>query len=44
VLRNVHGNEGTIVVNPRHAISWMRGPLTRVELGTAPAGRTQATP
>src|SRR5688500_10031314 len=39
VLRNVHSKEGTILAHPRHAISWMRGPLTRVELRTALSGR-----
>lgn len=40
VLRNMHAKEGTILVQPRHAISWMRGPLTRVELRAALASRT----
>jgi hypothetical protein len=35
VLRDVHGKDGTILLQPRHAISWMRGPLTRPELRTA---------
>ncbi|MEQ1508718.1 MAG: hypothetical protein ABMB14_41205, partial [Myxococcota bacterium] len=25
VLRNVHAEDGTILVNPRHTITWMRG-------------------
>lgn len=47
VLRNVHAKEGTILVQPRHAITWMRGPLTRVELRAAvsggPAGATKVS-
>ena len=35
VLRNVHAEPGTILVHPRFAISWMKGPLTRAELRTA---------
>ena len=37
VVRNVHGS-GTVLVQPRHAITWMRGPLTRVELRSALGG------
>ena len=39
VLRNIHATDGTVLVHPRHAISWMRGPLTRVELRSALASR-----
>ncbi len=39
VMRNVHAENATILVHPRHTISWMRGPVTRVELRTALAGR-----
>jgi hypothetical protein len=35
VLRNVHMPGGALLVHPRHAICWMRGPLTRAELRTA---------
>jgi hypothetical protein len=44
VLRNVHAKVGTILVQPRHAITWMRGPLTRVELRSALSGRPAAGP
>ncbi len=37
VLRNVHADRDGVLVNPRHAITWMRGPLTRVELRAASA-------
>lgn len=40
VVRNVHAEEGTVLVYPRHTITWMRGPMTRVELKKALAGRT----
>jgi hypothetical protein len=32
LLRNVHTGEGACLVQPRHAICWMRGPMTRAEL------------
>ncbi len=35
VLRNVHADEGTVLARPRYAITWMRGPMTRVELRAA---------
>jgi DNA helicase HerA-like ATPase len=38
VVRDAHGKAGAFLLNPRHAISWMRGPLTRAELRVARAG------
>ena len=35
VLRNVHLPGAALLLHPRHAICWMRGPLTRAELRTA---------
>jgi hypothetical protein len=35
VLRNVHTDEGAVLVQPRWAISWMKGPMTRPELRRA---------
>jgi hypothetical protein len=32
VLRDVHAPGGTVLAQPRFAITWMRGPFTRVEL------------
>jgi len=32
VMRNVHGNQGITLLQPRWAMSWMRGPMTRGEL------------
>lgn len=35
VVRDVHASRGASLAQPRHAITWMRGPLTRVELRAA---------
>ena len=35
VLRNVHLPGAALLLHPRHAICWMRGPLTRAELRAA---------
>jgi hypothetical protein len=32
VLRDVHAGQGALLVQPRHALSWMKGPLTASEL------------
>ena len=32
VMRNVHDANGTVLVQPRYAISYMRGPLTPAEI------------
>jgi hypothetical protein len=32
VVRDVHASRAASLAQPRHAITWMRGPLTRVEL------------
>ena len=32
VVRDVHGKGGAVLVQPRHAITWMRGPLTRGQI------------
>jgi hypothetical protein len=38
LLRNVHTGEGASLVQARHAISWMRGPMTRAELRRVKGG------
>lgn len=35
VVRNVHAQHGAVLLQPRWAISWMKGPLTRAELRRA---------
>ncbi len=35
VLRNVHAEGAPVLLNPRHAMSYLKGPLTRVELKQA---------
>jgi len=35
VVQNVHARSGPILVQPRHAFSWLRGPMTRHELRLA---------
>ena len=35
VVRNAHARSGPILVQPRHALSWLRGPMTRHELRLA---------
>ncbi len=32
VMRDVHAGQGALLVQPRHALSWMKGPLTASEL------------
>ncbi len=32
VMRYVHDNHGTVLVQPRYAMSYMRGPLTPAEI------------
>jgi hypothetical protein len=33
--RNVHAPTAPVLLNPRHTMSWMRGPMTRVEIRRA---------
>jgi len=35
VVRNAHASSGPILLQPRHAMSWLRGPMTRTELRAA---------
>ena len=35
LLRNVHAEGGAVLVQPRWAITWMKGPMTRPELRRA---------
>jgi hypothetical protein len=35
VLRDVHTDEGPMLLQPRWALSWLRGPMTRTELQQA---------
>jgi hypothetical protein len=35
VVRNAHASSGPILLQPRYAISWLRGPMTRPELKLA---------
>jgi DNA helicase HerA-like ATPase len=32
VVKNSHAQSGPVLLNPRYAMSWMRGPMTRVEI------------
>lgn len=32
VVKNSHAPSGPVLLNPRYAMSWMRGPMTRVEI------------
>jgi hypothetical protein len=43
VLRNVHAEGAPVLLNPRHAMSYLKGPLTRVELKQALAARQPAS-
>ena len=38
VLRNVHDDRGAVLIQPRWAITWMKGPMTRAELRRAVGG------
>jgi len=38
VMRNVHGNQGITLLQPRWATSWLRGPMPRGELRGALGG------
>jgi hypothetical protein len=35
VVRNVHAQEGSVLLQPRWAMSFMRGPMTRNEIRMA---------
>lgn len=35
VIRNAHGQSGPLLLQPRYALSWLRGPMTREELRRA---------
>lgn len=35
VVRNAHVTSPPVLMNPRHAMSFMRGPMTRVEIRAA---------
>ncbi len=39
LVRNAHSKEGLVVMQPRYAMSFMRGPMTRVEVQRAVGGR-----
>src|SRR5262249_10901496 len=41
VMRDVHAGEGTVLLQPRWTMSFMRGPMTRSEIRRALAGRQQ---
>ena len=38
LVRNAHSKDGVVVMQPRHAMSFMRGPMTRVEVQRAREG------
>lgn len=38
IVRNAHANGGPVLLQARHALSWMRGPMTRSELRLALEG------
>jgi hypothetical protein len=42
VLRDVHTDEGPVLLQPRHALSFLRGPMTRTELQRALRDRATA--
>ena len=35
VMRDAHRKEGSLLLQPRWAMSWLRGPMTRAELRQA---------
>jgi len=35
VMRDAHSEEGSMLLQPRWAMSWLRGPMTRTELRRA---------
>jgi hypothetical protein len=43
VIRNVHDGGEPVLLQPRHAMSFLRGPMTRAELRRAVAARTTET-
>jgi hypothetical protein len=44
IVRNAHASSGPILMQPRHTLSWLRGPMTRQELRTAIERRGAAAP
>jgi hypothetical protein len=40
VVKNSHAQSGPVLLNPRYAMSWMRGPMTRVEIQRGREWRT----
>jgi hypothetical protein len=43
VVRNARASSPPILMQPRHAMSFMRGPMTRVEIRRALAGPQRAS-
>jgi hypothetical protein len=44
LMRDAHAKEGTVVMQPRWAMSFLRGPMTRSEIRAALAAREVAAP
>jgi len=44
LMRDAHASEGTVLMQPRWAMSFMRGPMTRVEIRDALARRDGGVP
>ena len=44
LLRNVHAEGAPVLLTPRYAMSYLRGPMTRVELSSALAARRAIGP
>jgi len=42
LMRNVHASDGTVLMQPRWAMSFLRGPMTRTEIRAALAARAHA--
>jgi DNA helicase HerA-like ATPase len=38
VIRNAHSTSGPLLLHPRYALSWLRGPMTRIDLKRALGG------
>jgi hypothetical protein len=41
LVRNLHASSGPILLQPRQALSWLRGPMTRIELRRAREARAR---
>ena len=44
LVRDAHADDGLVLMQPRWAMSWLRGPMTRGELLRARGERAQVAP